>query len=469
MRNLAPWILVALALVGLWLGVDLTDAHYVVKYQPEASMDQWCDVSGTFNCSEVARSKYSAIPIGDGPAMPVSVPAVGFFAALGLLALLAGLAGDEERRRKGLAVIALALVPALGFSFYLLAVQVFALGTYCIKCLLLDGTVLASLIVAIVGHGGGLGGLKDDLTPPSTRDLATAVVVGLLVLVPYCNGYQSKAEVAIAKNAALAAKSSPKSADDHAGHAHAAGEHPDESQSLEDLSPEQQEEVRKQLQKILEEARAAISKFYDEYDSFPKKELDTNAFDAKKGATNAPVQVIEFADVECPHCQMAAPQIKDLIARYGDTVELVFKNYPLGKKCNPELSRDMHPDACDAAVAIQCAGRQGDAFGMHDAVFATAASGESIKTKALKRIAGELDLDTNQFAACLTSDDAWEEVRLQVGDGRKAGITGTPSFFVNGVQMPSPHPAFVEAAVRRELLNAGITDLPADQDGVFGN
>ena len=94
--------------MGLWLGVDLTDAHYVVKYQPEASMDQWCDVSGTFNCSEVARSKYSAIPIGDGPAMPVSVPAVGFFAALGLLALLAGLAGDEERRRKGLAASAVA-------------------------------------------------------------------------------------------------------------------------------------------------------------------------------------------------------------------------------------------------------------------------------------------------------------------------------------------------------------------------
>ena len=68
-----------------------------------------------------------------------------------------------------------------------------------------------------------------------------------------------------------------------------------------------------------------------------------------------------------------------------------------------------------------------------------------------------------------TDDTAWNEVREQVADGKAAGISGTPSFFVNGVQMPSPHPAFVEAAVRRELIAKGVTDLPPDQDGVFGN
>jgi protein-disulfide isomerase len=150
-------------------------------------------------------------------------------------------------------------------------------------------------------------------------------------------------------------------------------------------------------------------------------------------------------------------------------VEVIFKNYPLGKKCNPDLSRDMHPDACEAAVAVQCAGRQGQYWAMHDKVFATAAEGESIGTRALKKFAEGLSLDANAFAACLTADDAWAEVREQVADGKAVGISGTPSFFVNGVAMPSPHPAFVEAAIRRELLGKGVTDLPADQDGVFGN
>jgi hypothetical protein len=46
-------------------------------------------------------------------------------------------------------------------------------------------------------------------------------------------------------------------------------------------------------------------------------------------------------------------------------------------------------------------------------------------------------------------------------------LEGTPAFFVNGREMPSPHPAFVEAAIRKELKDRGITELPADPDGVF--
>jgi len=472
MRNALPWLLLPLALVGIWLGVDLTDSHFAVRYEPNTDLDQWCDVNATFDCTAVARSKYSHIGLGEGrPDLPVSLPAVGFFAIIALLGALAGLSSDEGKRRKTLAFTALVLTPGIAFSVWLLGVQAFALGTWCIKCLLMDATVIGAFVVVILAHGGGAKGWLSDLMPLNMGLLATAVIGGLIINGVYYSGFSDDVEVAEAKKAALEGSKSGGDKDAHAGHAHAAGEgHEDDAATaIEDLSPEQQEKVRKQLEEILQQARTAIQQFYADYDTFPRKTLSKNAFDGAKGAADAVVTIVEFADFECPHCQMAAPQMKELIEKYGDTVELVFKNYPLGKKCNEQMSRDMHPNACGAAVATQCAGRQGQYWEMHDLVFMKARNGDSVGTRNLKKYAKTLGLEANEFAACLTDDSAWEEVRLQVGDGRAAEISGTPAFFVNGVQMPSPHPAFVEAAVRRELLAAGVTELPPDEDRVFGN
>ncbi len=457
MRNALPWLLLPLALVGIWLGVDLTDTHITVLYEPNTALDQWCDVSATFDCSAVARSKYSHIGLGEGrAALPVSLPAVGFFAVIALLGAMVGLNSDEEKRRKGLALTALVLSPAILFSVYLLVIQGI-LGTWCIKCLMMDATVIAAFVVALMAHGGGFKGVIDDLKPVQTGLLITSVVLGLVVNGLYYRNFSDKVAIAEAKTAALEDKGGDGSTEDDGG------------TSIEDLDEDEQAKLRAQLQEILEQARAAIGQFYADYDSFPRKELGKNSFDGVKGAADAKVQIVEFADYECPHCQMAAPQMKELIERYGDKVELVFKNYPLGKKCNEQMSRDMHPDACEAAVATQCAGRQGRYWEMHDIVFMKARNGESVGTRQLKKYAKTVGLDANEFAACLTDDSAWQEVRLQVADGRKAEISGTPAFFVNGVQMPSPHPAFVEASVRRELIALGVTDLPPDEDGVFGN
>ena len=59
------------------------------------------------------------------------------------------------------------------------------------------------------------------------------------------------------------------------------------------------------------------------------------------------------------------------------------------------------------------------------------------------------------------------EVREQVAQGRNAGLSGTPTFFVNGKLLPSSHPLFVEAAIRWELTQLGEMQLPEDTDGVF--
>lgn len=470
MRKALPWLLIPLALVGIWLGVDLTDSHFAVRYEPDQDLDQWCDVNATFDCTAVARSKFSHIGLGEGRAdLPVSLPAVGFFAIIALLGALAGLTSDEEKRRKTLAVAGLVLTPGIAFAVWLLGVQAFALGTWCIKCLLIDGTVIGAFIVALLAHGGGLKGLFADLKPIQTGLFITAIVGGLIVNGIYYASFSDKVEVAEAKAAAMKKATAGKDKDAHAGHDHAAGEgHDKEATSLDDLSDEQKEELRKQLAQMLEETRTAIQAFYKDYESFPVKQLEANSFDGMKGASDAVVTVVEFADFECPHCQMSAPEIKNLIEKYGDKVELVFKNYPLGKKCNAAMSRDMHPDACGAAVAVQCAGRQGQYWEMHDKVFMKARNGDSVGTRNLKKFAKTLGLDANEFAACITDDEVWEEVRIQVADGRKAGISGTPAFFVNGRQMPSPHWLYVEASIRRELKALGVTDLPPDEDAIFG-
>ena len=124
MQKAVPFLLVALSLVGIWLGMDLTDKHFQLIHQPDLAFDSLCEVNETVSCAKVNASKWSAISLGSSRAeLPVSVPAVGFYAVIALLALMA--AFEPKRRSKALAWIAVGMIPALAFSLYLLAIQAF--------------------------------------------------------------------------------------------------------------------------------------------------------------------------------------------------------------------------------------------------------------------------------------------------------------------------------------------------------
>ena len=136
------------------------------------------------------------------------------------------------------------------------------------------------------------------------------------------------------------------------------------------------------------------------------------------GSDKAPVQIVEFADYECPYCQQVNGDLAKLRGQFGDQVSLVFKDYPL----------PMHSLAPKAAEAGRCAGTQGKFWEYHDSLFET----KRVQKSDLKEQASTLKLDTARFNQCLDNGEQAAGVRKDVLEGQRLGLTGTPSFFING-------------------------------------
>jgi len=137
-----------------------------------------------------------------------------------------------------------------------------------------------------------------------------------------------------------------------------------------------------------------------------------------KGSQDAPVVFVEFADYECPYCQKVNPQIQQLKKDYGDKLAIVYKDFPL----------PMHHGSEKAAEAARCAGEQGKFWEYHDVLFYS----RQIDVDALKEHARVLKLDGDAFDTCLDSGRETNAVKQDLEEAKGLGLTGTPSFFVNG-------------------------------------
>ena len=136
------------------------------------------------------------------------------------------------------------------------------------------------------------------------------------------------------------------------------------------------------------------------------------------GAADAPVQIIEFADYECPFCQKVNDDITRLRTQFGNRVSLVYKDFPL----------PMHPFAEKAAEAAHCAGAQGKFWEYHDILLQT----KRLQLSDLKQQAIALKLDTARFDQCLNGGEQAQTVKTDGMEGKRLGLQGTPSFFING-------------------------------------
>jgi protein-disulfide isomerase len=167
--------------------------------------------------------------------------------------------------------------------------------------------------------------------------------------------------------------------------------------------------------------------------SQPSAEV-TTANAPRRGPQNAPVQVVEFADYQCPYCQKIHPEIRKLQAEFGDKVAFVFMDFPL----------PMHAQAEKAAEAARCAGVQGKFWNFHDVLFES----KKLDSAELKAEARVLQLDVAGFDHCLDSGEQASAVQKDVAEGQRLGLSGTPSFFVNG--------HFLSGAVKYETLHKTV-------------
>jgi Na+/H+ antiporter NhaA len=139
-----------------------------------------------------------------------------------------------------------------------------------------------------------------------------------------------------------------------------------------------------------------------------------------RGPADAPVTLLEYGDYECPYCGQAEPVIRALLADFGDDLRYVWRSLPLN---------DVHPNAQWAAEAAEAAGAQGRFWEMHDELLANQ---DELRPFELVRYANDLGLDTERFWDELRRREYAARVGEDVASADASGVTGTPSFFING-------------------------------------
>jgi Na+/H+ antiporter NhaA len=139
-----------------------------------------------------------------------------------------------------------------------------------------------------------------------------------------------------------------------------------------------------------------------------------------RGAVDAPVTLVEYGDFECPYCGAAAPVIAKLLDHFGDDLRYVWRHLPLS---------DVHPDAQMAAEAAEAAADQGKFWEMHDLLLANP---DRLRVSDLYRHASDLDLDLDRFTDALNRRRKAARVAEDVASADMSGVSGTPTFFVNG-------------------------------------
>lgn len=172
--------------------------------------------------------------------------------------------------------------------------------------------------------------------------------------------------------------------------------------------------------------------------------------DAFLGDKKAKVVLIEFSDFQCPFCRRFWKETLPLLKKeFIDTgkIKFVYRDFPLS----------FHPSAQPAAEATECAEEQNKFWEMHDKIFEEqeklGQGTEQFAVSDIKKWAGQIDLDKTKFNQCLDSAKYKAEVEKDSADGAAAGVSGTPTVFVNGKRIVGAQPFSVFKAAIEEELN----------------
>lgn len=363
-------VALAIALVGV--AVSLATWWVGHGLATDASYTSFCNVGGAVNCDAVLGSRWSTF-LG----VPVSLWGVVLFVA-GAIAAFPGAFAGVAGGLADLVLIGLASW-SLGFALVLAAVAFGVLQHACLFCLALD-TIIVAWCVAVLPLVRNFAA-SPRVPLPRRRPAAYAVAGGALVL-------------AIATGTIAAIRA------------------PDEG-------PTTLAAIRAQ--------EPDFFRFYTGLPVIPAAEIvgaGTNA----KGPADAPVTIVEFSDFECPACGAAYRDLHALTAA-NPNVRLVFRHYPLDSSCNPQMQRALHPDACRAAAAAECAGRQDRFWPYHDRLFENQ---RTLDRDSLFRYAREVGLDIAAFRTCLDDPATMARIREDVATGEKLGVDSTPTIFING-------------------------------------
>jgi protein-disulfide isomerase len=151
----------------------------------------------------------------------------------------------------------------------------------------------------------------------------------------------------------------------------------------------------------------------------PKVDVTFSPRDPVSGPAKAPITIVTFSDFQCSYCRRGHETMKEIEKAYPGKIRLVQRQFPL----------DFHKRARAAAEAALCAGDQGQFWPYADKLFANQ---QKLEDPDFRQYAEELNLNAGEFGECLSSHKYDAQIDLDVADGARFGVRGTPAFFVNG-------------------------------------
>lgn len=158
------------------------------------------------------------------------------------------------------------------------------------------------------------------------------------------------------------------------------------------------------------------------------------------GGPSAPVVLLEYGDYECPYCGRAHQVVNSLLRRFQGSVRFAFRHFPLA---------ELHPHAVAASLAAESAGAQGKFWPMHDTLFENQ---NALEYQDLLRYAAALRLDVTRFANDVARETYLNKVTNDFRSGIRSGVSGTPTFFIDGVRYEGSWDPESLGATLREVI-----------------
>ena len=162
------------------------------------------------------------------------------------------------------------------------------------------------------------------------------------------------------------------------------------------------------------------------YPDLPRQQVSADD-DPFLGTDGAPIEIIQFAEFQCPYCGKVGPTIDRLLEEYPGKLKIVYRDFPLG----------FHDRAIPAAVAANCAGEQGKYWEMHGVLMDNQTK---LSDTDLAGFAQGVGVDMDKWTTCLKDPAQEAEVKKDMEDASAVGVTGTPAFFINGVLLSGAVP-----------------------------
>ncbi len=414
-------VLVGLQVVcvlGLLLSAVALYEH-VIYSRGLATGPSFCNISSRINCEAVNASEWSVF-FG----LPIASYGLFFYTALlGLLTIARR--QDDEVVTASHSVAFLASFAASFISLALFGISHFIIGALCILCIGLylinfamlgmlwvgafRGRVLAGLVVGVQAIPSFLRAACVSGGGSARKSLVGLVLVGLL------SAIAPEAVYSVAsRNSATSTK-----------------------------LPTEEAIARWKAQRVVS----------------VESDFSGGAFsDYSIGAADAPIQIVEFADFECPGCRVLYARMHELLKKYEGKYRFVFRNYPLDQECNPSIKKEFHRYACLAASFTRCAGEQGRFWQALDFVFTDPVMTDERTTLDVRGFLVEqasqtLGLDGQAMDECVTSRRYYPKLQRDIEEANRVGLQSTPSVWINGKQVERPTIDTIEG-ILKDILNA---------------